>query len=673
MWGAIRGEDVMKILLPVLLILMTMGLMPLFAVSETVEKVMVRGDRPSIKFQGHSFLGESREAEDMVNQEASGVGEVLESLPGVTTTGGPRHFLETPQIRGMSGDKVLLMIDGTKQNYRSHHSGGPNIDPTLLKRVDVVKSSSSTRHGSGAMGGVVSYTTKDASDFLKTGANFGGKVSTSFHSGNNEQKKSLTLAGSEGKISKILHIQKRESQDIKQGGSDQKKLPYSGTDDFYLYTKIGYQIDREGRLSFSYDRLKNRYIIPFGDAALILFPNAITGVSHDEVTRETSTLKYSRTKEKDNIELSLYHTALKSSKIRSTDNRIDERELSSSGIDFSQKKGFKPSFLSLPFSLLWGGDFLYEDQVGTRNGEYLSSYPNGIGYIGGGFIELGLPVYKEKGAVTAGVRYDGYKQKSASINHGEKKGDNFSKSLKGEMNLLNDFLFHLSYTEGFNVPRLEQLFPSGYHFNSGTTNNFVPNPDLKPERAKHYEAGVKFQRELLTNDDLITLSFQAYQKDVDDYIEPYLSLLRGTTQFTNLDFVRFRGQEIGLSYDFSFLSFYARYERVRAKKKNGHYLSKAPADEMSWGVIAYGAQKKYRMGYEGKQAMDQHRLDPEDQEPIYQTNRYITHNVFLSCSCLKDLEIVFRINNLFNSRYRKHTAYNYEMGRDARLGVSYLF
>src|SRR5262249_35903470 len=46
------------------------------------------------------------------------------------------------------------------------------------------------------------------------------------------------------------------------------------------------------------------------------------------------------------------------------------------------------------------------------------------------------------------------------------------------------------YAEGFKMPTAQQLFtslPAG----GGTNSDLIPNPDLRPERVKSYEAGAK--------------------------------------------------------------------------------------------------------------------------------------------------------------------------------------
>ena len=65
--------------------------------------------------------------------------DLLRSLPNVESTGGPRRVSEKPMIRGLSGRRVLVTIDDTRQNFQSGHKGSIFLDPELLKQVDIVR------------------------------------------------------------------------------------------------------------------------------------------------------------------------------------------------------------------------------------------------------------------------------------------------------------------------------------------------------------------------------------------------------------------------------------------------------------------------------------------------------------------------------------------------------
>ena len=49
--------------------------------------------------------------------------DLLQFVPGVEFTGGPRRTGETPSIRGFGGADVIVTIDGARQHFGSTHDG----------------------------------------------------------------------------------------------------------------------------------------------------------------------------------------------------------------------------------------------------------------------------------------------------------------------------------------------------------------------------------------------------------------------------------------------------------------------------------------------------------------------------------------------------------------------
>ena len=93
--------------------------------------------------------------------------DLLRDVPGVDFSGGPRRTGEVPSIRGLSGDNVLILLDGARQSFISGHDGRFFIDPELISTVEVVRGPASSLYGSGAVGGVLAFETVDAADLLR--------------------------------------------------------------------------------------------------------------------------------------------------------------------------------------------------------------------------------------------------------------------------------------------------------------------------------------------------------------------------------------------------------------------------------------------------------------------------------------------------------------------------
>ena len=87
--------------------------------------------------------------------KAAGVGTFLQE----TNTGGG-----APILRGLIGERVLIVVDGVRLNDGTTRTG-PNqslntIDPAIVERVEVVRGPASVLYGSDAVGGAVLIWTK---------------------------------------------------------------------------------------------------------------------------------------------------------------------------------------------------------------------------------------------------------------------------------------------------------------------------------------------------------------------------------------------------------------------------------------------------------------------------------------------------------------------------------
>src|SRR5690606_6284454 len=64
--------------------------------------------------------------------------------------------------------RVAVTLDGARQDYWrvGHGSGSFYIEPEMLKQGTVIRGPVSNAYGSGGIGGLVAFETKDARDFL---------------------------------------------------------------------------------------------------------------------------------------------------------------------------------------------------------------------------------------------------------------------------------------------------------------------------------------------------------------------------------------------------------------------------------------------------------------------------------------------------------------------------
>lgn len=113
--------------------------------------------------------------EDMDRHLVSNLQDLVRYQPGISVTATPGRFGESGfSIRGLGGNRVRIEVDGVPVSdsfsFGSMLSAGRNtVDMDSIKRVEIVRGPASSLYGSDALGGVVSYVTKDPVDYLQDG------------------------------------------------------------------------------------------------------------------------------------------------------------------------------------------------------------------------------------------------------------------------------------------------------------------------------------------------------------------------------------------------------------------------------------------------------------------------------------------------------------------------
>jgi len=100
--------------------------------------------------------------QELTKQLEGSLGATLESQPGVASRSfGPAPA--RPVIRGLDGDRVLILQDGQRLGDLSSQSGdhGVNVNPAAATRIEVVRGPATLLYGANAIGGLVNIVTED--------------------------------------------------------------------------------------------------------------------------------------------------------------------------------------------------------------------------------------------------------------------------------------------------------------------------------------------------------------------------------------------------------------------------------------------------------------------------------------------------------------------------------
>lgn len=208
------------------------------------------------------------DAEEIDRRQVQDIADLVRYEPGVSVTGDPTRFgLSGFSIRGLDGDRVRIELDGIavadQFGIGSYADASRDfVDVDALKRVEIVRGAASSLYGSDALGGVVSFTTKDPADYL--GPDGGRFVSGKLHYGSANQQAAITgtLAGgtaSDGIVLVATHRDGHERDNRGEtggiGSSRTKPNPQDMTSDALLAKYVRNAASgRVDRLSFDAGR-----------------------------------------------------------------------------------------------------------------------------------------------------------------------------------------------------------------------------------------------------------------------------------------------------------------------------------------------------------------------------------------------------------------------------------
>lgn len=614
------------------------------------------------------------DADQIESRGAAKMEDLFRGLPGVEMQGGPRRTGQDINIRGFGGQRVVTTLDGARQNFDAGHKGRFFLDPDLLRQVEVVRGSNSALHGSGAIGGVVSMETKNGSDFLDTGETVGFRAKYGYSSVARENLYSTGAFGLyEDKVDLLANLSYRDGGSLQQGGG--RELDYSAEDVRDMLLKTTISPGEFGKLSLSAIRFR-------ADGSHPTNPDgAITATSNPVVARDTLMTTYAATYSYSNPDLPLLAPTARAyrNKLEVEENRIvpatprfDESILTTIGYDVYNTARFDTARVGHAVTL--GSDFFRDDQVGLRNGAARSTFPSAEGQVTGYYLQDEIELLPTLRIIPA-LRYDKYERESPTIPDFEENA--LSPKLAANWQALPWVGLYASYGKAFRAPSMTEAFVAGQHFFG---NNFVSNPNLRPEKTKTTEGGLRFKfNNVATEGDRLRLNTTYFHTEAEDLIE----LLVGatTSTYSNTTKGTIKGFESDLQYDMQQAFAGAALSRIRGNNDvTGRALDSIPADKATLTLGGKLPEQGLRFGWRSEFVAEQNRVSGVNntggvEVTTIPTSGYVVHGIFMSWlpaqELLKNFRVDAGVENLFDTTYRRHLSNIYDEGRDYRISVSY--
>ncbi|WP_454915707.1 TonB-dependent hemoglobin/transferrin/lactoferrin family receptor [Xanthobacter sediminis] len=499
---------------------------------------------------------------------ASTTQQVFFGMPGTTVLQNGNSTQASINIRGMQDfGRVAVILDGARQNFTQlgHNDGAGSffLEPALLSTVDVVRGPVANIYGSGAIGGVVSFRTKDVQDILKPGQQWG--VETSGEFGAN---------GPMGLGTAFAATRIGDNVDLFFGGTlraqsqytdgDGNEVPGTGYDTWTGLAKLTVRPAEFHEVKLTALNLDSTYTT--GDT----YPPAGSTQYGSEVTNRTVTASYNYSNPNDtwfDWRSTAYWNQVKQdqTKVDGTCNNTtgcigDPRSFTIDTLGFDVNNTSRLNLGSMKNAVTIGGDYFHDDVNNEDNFGFGAGYnPSGERSVGGAFVQWQADWTKWLQTIAA-VRWDSYEL--SGDNAAGTSGDRFSPKITVGLSPFEWLTFYGTYAEGYRAPSVTEALVNGEHptvspfFNFG----FLPNPDLKAEIGKNKEIGINVKYDdIFAKGDKVRAKANFYRNDVSDYIDmEYMTAAVPACaatgwmlcyQYQNVSQARLKGFEFESMYD----------------------------------------------------------------------------------------------------------------------------
>ncbi|AWM03269.1 TonB-dependent hemoglobin/transferrin/lactoferrin family receptor [Bradyrhizobium amphicarpaeae] len=642
-------------------------------------------------------------------RQASTVGDLIYNVPGVWVQNRGDEPSTSINIRGLQDfGRVAVVVDGARQNYqRTGHfaNGSFFLNPELISGIDIVRGPTANIYGSGAIGGVASFRTKDIEDVVRAGERWGVDMKTVV--GSNYGRALGSAFGG-------VHV--NPNVDVFAGGT------YSTQENYKDGT--GYEVANTGnRLSSGIAKLTLRpadgHEIKLGtifqeDLYTVGQPprkagdpnstnangtNNLGGTSiyKSDVKNYTTTLgwKYNQPDDQlfdwdskiywnrtENDQVKTAHTSTTPSTycggvpgnpvsgcIGSTRGYL----LDTYGIDLHNTSRFATD--DWRHAVTYGLD-AFQDQVASRDTSGTSEIttPGGRRTVSGGFVQWKTN-YTSMLEVISALRYDNYQLSSGSTSS---SGDRLSPKITVALVPTAVVTPYVSYAEGYRAPSITETLITGSHTSaspfdaffrcpSGTpgpgadsTFCFVSNPNLRPEVGKNKEIGFNLKKnDLFVPGDTLRGKINIFRNDVENFIDlvNYGAPLGGPGgpmpfyQYQNIAEARIQGFEAETMYDANlwFFGLSGTYQNGK-NLQTGFGLSSIPPQKITTTAGVRLLDRTLILSMMWTSAIANKDI-PTNYLPA---TSYDLVNLYLQYQPTRDLTLNFSVENLLNQYYRPY-------------------
>ena len=409
------------------------------------------------------------------------------------------HGGGSPFVRGLTGNYVLLLVDGIRMN-NSTFRYGPNqyfntISPFSISSIEVLRGAGSVLYGSDAIGGTININTKNPS--FRENKKIYGNVTGQFMTQQMEYTGALELAGNHEGFAYILNGSIRNFGDNYAGNGIGYQRPSGYAEKDFLFKGL-WKLKHNSRLTFNYQWLRQDDVPRYDQVA----QKDYEYYNFTLQQRQLAFLRYDKNWEKSPVrKLQITTSYQESNEERDTkkNNVITEKnerdDVSTFGLTSQMDL-----VLFQRIDMVAGIDSYFDKINSSRtftNTETNENINSPRGLYPDGSSSLSTAAYNtylfdiDRWNFQLGWRYNYTLNKIEDLVLGPV--NQTSSSLIGKASINYQIKNHHIYTAfntGFRAPNINDLSSLG-DFDYGVE---IPTDDLNPETSKNFEVGYKISK-----------------------------------------------------------------------------------------------------------------------------------------------------------------------------------
>ena len=655
--------------------------------------------------------------EQMEEHNVNNIAELVRYQPGIRVnrqTSGTTPFggLSGFTIRGVSGNRVQIVVDGARVMEANDAGNRDFVDLSTLKAVEIQRGPASVLWGADALGGMVSYQTLDPDDLLK-GRQLGGQASYGFDGSNNAHTQSAMVAAQMNPVAQVLfgytHRTYHETRlrnaraDGGQWGCNRNGLGcdrFNPTDaevnnglaKLILRPNADHQFKLTGEFfgtDTSIDQLYDTGRLP--SAMGLSSTDNISRQREQKQTRYRVALEHDwdvRAPAVDNVTWRLSYSPQKRSLFdqRRYKNVNTNTDYYTTGhTDYSQDFYQADIQLTSSFDLAgtrhkltygFQGDQTDTDYYNKSVSNNLTTGTTTTTYGGGSnfakakttradlYLQDEIKLFNERFKVIPGIRRAHYSlDPSPDKNYDVIAGSEPRKISENKwlpqlgtlFRLTDQYSVYGRYAEGFKMPTAEQLYTS---YDMGMI-QLVPNANLKPEEVKSIDIGFRGQF------DKGWFSIGGYYSDYTNFILGRQLIPGSGTQYTyrNVDKVKLWGIEASAEWQLArnwTLNSSAVYQYGKqTSMDSSDYVPFDGASPLSAVLGIKYEMPKYGLSTQlmGTFSRGVHRVSDEDN---FKPGGYAIYDGYINWQINKTFRLTASVLNILNKRYFESTAASME-------------